>query len=79
MLEEVDRNTEAQLTKRIPDDNLRIFIKQVFKIFSQSAFLLALLINFFIIQFKTTREMTAKCWGVIISHPFHGNFKITSL
>jgi hypothetical protein len=31
MLEEVDRNTEAQLSKRIPDDNLRIFIKNVNK------------------------------------------------
>jgi len=33
MLEEVDINTETQLKKRIPDDNLRIFIKQVCKVF----------------------------------------------
>lgn len=66
-----------------PDDRLSLVVKQVILSFSYLWYqnkLTGLTTNLFLslslsLKQKTSKEITAKCWSVVLSHPFHGLFQ----
>ena len=69
---EQKQEESAALAKQTDEDIFAVTLKEVLIVFSSKKTLITSLINNQIFKNKTSKEITAKCWGIIISQPFHG-------